>query len=136
MLITNYNSLKKKILVPKKYEIIMVPSNYSFFQYCDGNIRLFSIATCKVIDLYLLCLFFGISSLLLFLIALPKFIAPPTIAIAIIVALSRSFSLLEAIAKRLPLLFANAFKSVKDNKCDNFCYRKDGRAITIKGAID
>ena len=69
----------------------------------------------------------------------------------------RSFSLLKAIAKRLPLLFANAFKSdnymgsntekkswtnlqnlyknwSKEIKSDNFCYRKVGRAITKWGA--
>ena len=44
----------------------------------------------KVIALNLLCILFGISSLLLFLIALSKVIALPTIAIAIVVALSRS----------------------------------------------
>ena len=34
----------KILLLPPKYEIIMVPSNHSFFQYCDSNIGLFSIA--------------------------------------------------------------------------------------------
>ena len=34
----------KILLLPPKYEIIMVPSNYSNFQYCDSNIGLFSIA--------------------------------------------------------------------------------------------
>jgi len=29
----------------------MVPSNHLFFQYCDSNIGLFSIAPCKVITL-------------------------------------------------------------------------------------
>ena len=32
------------LLLPPKYEIIMVPSNHSFLQYCDCNIGLFSIA--------------------------------------------------------------------------------------------
>ena len=30
----------------------MVPSNHSFFQYCDSNIGLFYIAPCKVSTLY------------------------------------------------------------------------------------
>jgi hypothetical protein len=79
----NLSSLQsaKILLLPTKYEIIMVPSNHSFFQYCDSNIGLFSITPCKVIALNIL---------LLFLIALPKVIALPTIAIAIVVALSRS----------------------------------------------
>ena len=65
----------------------------------------------------------------------------------------RSFSLLKAIAKRLSLLFANAFKSnnykeaiqkrshepiyknwSKEIKRDNFCYRKVVRAIPKWGA--
>jgi hypothetical protein len=46
----------KILLLPSKYEIIMVPSNHSFF----------SIAPCKVITLNPLCSLFGISSLLLF----------------------------------------------------------------------
>ena len=54
------------LLLPPKYEIIMLPSNYSFFQYCDSNIGLFSIAPCKVITLNPFCILFGISSLLLF----------------------------------------------------------------------
>ena len=38
-------------MLPAKYEIIMVPSNHSNFQYCDTNIGLFSIDPCKVITL-------------------------------------------------------------------------------------
>jgi hypothetical protein len=49
--------------------MIMVPSNHLFFQYCDSNFGLFSIAP--------------------FLMAL-KVIALPTIVIAIVVALSCS----------------------------------------------
>ena len=80
-------------MLPSKYEIIMVPSNNSFFQYCDSNIGLFSIAPCKVITLNPFCFLFGISSLLLFWwLSLSKVIALPTIAIAIVVALSRSKS--------------------------------------------
>ena len=75
----------KILFLPPKYEIIVVPSNHSFF---------FSIAPCKVITLNP----FRISSLLLFDVSLSKVIALPTIAIA----------------KRSPLLFSNAFKSVKD----------------------
>ena len=65
----------------------MVPSNCSVFQYCDSNIGTFTIAPCKVITLNLLYFIYGISSLLLFLIALSKVIALPTIAIAIVQAL-------------------------------------------------
>ena len=56
----------KILLLPPKYEIIMVPSNHPFFQYCDSNIALFSIALCKVITLNPLCILFGIRFLLLF----------------------------------------------------------------------
>ena len=94
----------KILLLPPKYEIIMLSSNHSFSQYCDSNIGLFSIAPCKVITLNPLCILFGISSLLLFDCSLSKVIALPT------------FSILKAIAKRLPLLFANAFKSVKERQ--------------------
>ena len=54
------------LLLQPKYEIDMLPSNHSFFQYCDSNIRLFFIASCKVIALNPLCILFGISSLLLY----------------------------------------------------------------------
>ena len=38
--------------------LIMVLSNYSFFQFCDSNIKLFSIAPSKVIALnFIFCLF-------------------------------------------------------------------------------
>ena len=89
----------KILLLPPKYEIIMLPSNQSFFQYCDSNIGLLSIGPCKVITLNPLCILFGISSLLLFLWLL--FLS------------YRSFSFLKGIAIRLPLIFANAFKSLK-----------------------
>ena len=55
----------KMILVQPKYEIIMVPSNQSFFQYCDSNIGLFLISPCRVITLNPLCILFGISSFLM-----------------------------------------------------------------------
>ena len=78
------------------------------FQYCDSNIGLFSIPPCKVITLNPLCIFL-VSVLCFFFIGfLSKFIALPTSC--------RSFSLLKAIAIRLPLLFANAFKSVKERQ--------------------
>ena len=79
----------KKLLLPPKYEIIMVPSNQPFFQYCDSNIVLFSITPCKVITLNQFCILFGISSLFFFM-TLSKVIALPTIAIAIVVTLSRT----------------------------------------------
>ena len=46
----------------------------------------------------------------------------------------RYFSLLKAIAKRLPLLFANAFKSVKE-RATTIAVAIFGRAITIWEAI-
>ena len=48
----------KILLISPKYEIIMVPSNHSSFQYCDSNIGLFSIAPCYVITLNPLCILF------------------------------------------------------------------------------
>ena len=50
----------------KTIKIIVLPSNHSFFQYCDSNIGLFSIASCKVITLNPFCILSGIGSLLLF----------------------------------------------------------------------
>ena len=65
---TPYGKLQsaKILLLPSKYEIVMLTSNYLFFQYCDSNIGLFSIALCKVITLNPFYILFGISSLLLF----------------------------------------------------------------------
>ena len=57
----------KILLLPPKYEIIMLPSNHSFFEYCESNIGLFSFAPCKVITFNPLSILFGISALLLFL---------------------------------------------------------------------
>ena len=57
----------KIVLLPPKYEIIMVPSNHSFFQYCDSNIGLFSIAPCNVITLNPICILFGSFLMALFL---------------------------------------------------------------------
>jgi hypothetical protein len=54
-----------------------------------SNIRLLPIAFYIVITLDLLCFIFGISSLLLFFMALSIVIALSTIAIAIVVDLSR-----------------------------------------------
>ena len=71
-----------------------------FFQYCDSNIDISSIAHCKVIPSNILCFIFVIISLLLFSIALSKVIALSTNAMAIVVAL---ISFLEAIAKRFQL---------------------------------
>ena len=60
----------------------MVPSNNSFFQYCDSNIGLISIAIapCKVMTFIHLCIFFGIS-FFLFYGSFSKVIALPTIAL-------------------------------------------------------
>ena len=60
-------TVDENIISTTKIRNSYVPSNYSFLQYCDSNIALFSIAPCKVIALYLLCFHFGISSVLLFL---------------------------------------------------------------------
>jgi hypothetical protein len=57
---------------------------------CNRNIGLFSIAPCKVITFNPLLILLGVSSLLLFDGSVSKVIALPTIAIAIVVALSRS----------------------------------------------
>ena len=85
-----YIQSAKILLLPPKYEIIMVPSDHSNFQYCDSNIGLFSIAPCKVITLNPLCIIFVSVLCFFFNGSLSKVIALPTIAIAIVVALSRS----------------------------------------------
>ena len=77
----------------------MVPSNHLFFQYFDSTIGLFSNAPYKVITLNPLCILFCIFSLLFFDGSLSKVITLPTIAIAIVVALS-------GIAKNNGQLFA------------------------------
>ena len=83
----------KILLLPPKYEIFMLPSNNSNFQYYDNNIGLFSIAPCKVITLNPLYILFGISSLLLFW----------WLAFLSYRDSCCSFSLFQAIAKRLHL---------------------------------
>ena len=45
-----YHTVGENVIVASKCEIVVVLSNDSFFQYCDSNIRLFSIAPCKVIS--------------------------------------------------------------------------------------
>ena len=71
--ISNYiQSTKIKLEHPKR-EMIFGSINSSFF------IGLFSIASSKVITLILLCIFFGTSSLLHLMIALPIVIALLTI---------------------------------------------------------
>ena len=72
----------KILLLPPKYEIIMVPSNHSFFQYSDSNLGLFSIAPCKVITLNPLCILL-VSVLWFFFDEFLSVIALPTIAIVI-----------------------------------------------------
>ena len=72
----------KILLLPPKYKIITVPSNYLFFQYSNSTIGLFSIAPCKVITLDPLCILFWYQFLASFL-----------------MALSLKLSLLKAIAK-------------------------------------
>ena len=73
-----YVQSAKILLLPPKYEIIMLPTNHSNFQYCDSNIGLFSISPCKVITLNPLCILFGISLLLFWWLSLSKVIALPT----------------------------------------------------------
>ena len=92
-----YIQSAKILFIPSKYEIIMVPSNHLNFQYCDINMGLFSIAPCKVITLNWNPFWY-------------QFFA------SFLMTLSLKFSLLKAIAKRLSLLFANAFKSVKEQQ--------------------
>jgi hypothetical protein len=69
------------LLLPPKYEIIMVPSNHSNFQYCDNNIELFSIAAFKVITLNTLCILFVSVICFFFDGSLSKVIALPTNAL-------------------------------------------------------
>jgi hypothetical protein len=73
-----YLQRAKILLLPPKYEIIMLPSHHSFFQYCDSNIGLFSIAPHLVIASHIV-------------------IALPTIATAIVFALY----VLKGVSKKL-----------------------------------
>ena len=97
--------VKNNYCYPQNAKLIMVLSNYSF-QYCDSNIKVFSIAPCRIIAI-IFCFLFGISSLLLFMTSSSNYRDS-----------CLPFSLFEAIAKRH---LANAFKIKKKN--DNFCYR-------------
>ena len=76
-------------MVSPKYEMIIMLSNFSCFQYCDNNIRIVTIAPCTVIALDILGFIFGISPLLLFFIALFIDIDLSTTTIAIGFVLSR-----------------------------------------------
>ena len=49
VLVSIWINSTKILLVPPKGELTMVLSNFSFFQYCDSHIGLFSISPCKVI---------------------------------------------------------------------------------------
>ena len=77
-------------MLPVKYEIIMVPSNIHFSNIAIAMLDFPLLLLVKLSLLILLLSFFGISPLLLFNGSLFKFIALPTIALAIVVALSRS----------------------------------------------
>ena len=86
----NGHRVGENIIATTKYEIIMVPSNHSNFQYCDSNIGLFLLPLVKL-SLFILFASFFLSVLCFFFDgSLSKVIALPTIAIAIVVALSRS----------------------------------------------
>ena len=95
--------LTKILLLPPKYKIIILPSNHSNFQYSDSNIGL---------------------SLLLHIKLSLLFFASFLMALILIYRSSNYrdgdsccfFSLLKAIVKRLPLHFANAFKSLKERQ--------------------
>ena len=67
-----------------------IRNNYGVIQSIIHNIGLFSIAPCKIITFNPLSILFGISTLLLFDGFLSKVITLPSIAIAIVAALSRS----------------------------------------------
>ena len=83
----------------------MVTSNYKFFQYCDSNYEHFLIAPCKFIALNLLCFIYGISSLLIFLIALCMVIA------------------LKGDSRKITVTFC--FKSLKERQRNEEQYRKE-----------
>ena len=82
--------------------------------FCNIAIAIldFSLLPLSLLMVSVLCFIYVISSLILLWTALSNVIILSTIAIANVVALLRC--LLEAIAKRLPLLFTNDFKSIKD----------------------
>ena len=102
--VTFCTTVGENIIVTIKYEIIMVPSNHSNFQYCNSNIGLFSITPCKVITLNLLCM--PLVSVLCFF--FDGFLSK-------IIALLRQLLLFLALkgdSDKITVLFANAFKSV------------------------
>ena len=107
----------KILLLPPKFEIIMLPSNYSFFQYCDSNIG-FSLLL--LVKLSLLILFAS------FLVSLLCFFFDGSLSLKLSLLnyrdsdSCRSFSLLKAIAKTAKTIAVAII----------------GRAITKWGAIE
>ena len=109
---------------------------------CESNIGLFSVAPCIVIAFRLLSIIFGISSLLLFFIALSLYITLPTIVISIVVAFSHYFSLSPsrtrkrniwgAIQKRSHEMYKPIQKNSKDNRSNNLGYCKVERLINVR----
>ena len=99
--IFNNSQYQYGILNSRRQKILVHPKCDCDFQYCDSNIRLFSIVPCKIKALNIVN-----SSFLLHLIAFSTVIALPTISMAIALL----FLALRAIAKIFLLLFAIAFK--------------------------
>ena len=105
--------------MPTKCKMIMLLSNYSFFQYCNSNIWLFSIVPYKDIALNLLCFIFALVSLLLSFISFFDS--------------CKTFYLLKAIEMSFTLLLLLLLRFKKSN---NYCYHDNWkRTIPIGRAI-
>ena len=106
----------------------MVLSNYSCFQYCDSNIKLFFIVSCKVINFNLLYflyhfLFYWKSSAISFTFTFCYRISErekvTTFAIAIV---GRAITIWEAIYKKNP--WTNVQKRLNKWRKIQYCYYK------------
>ena len=132
----------KILLVPSKFDLIMLITNYLVLQYCYSNIELFLIAPCNVIAINLLCLIFCLISLLV------SFFSLPTFTIAIVDALltlkvdSGNFSVTILLSPSRAKETNNFMGSKREKnnepiyktdtkviQSDLFCYRKDGGFI-------
>ena len=99
--------LTKILLLPPKYEIIMLPSNHKFFHIA---IAILDFSLLLLVKLSLLILFAS------FLVSVLCFYIDRSSLKLSLCDSCRSFLLLKAISKRLPLLFANASKNVKERQ--------------------
>ena len=111
----------KILFVTQKYEIVMILSNFSLFQYCDSLIVLFTIAPSTVIVLDILCFIFCICLPFLFLYLL-----------LLLFQLSLSRQLLLFLDLRGDLVTVLYYFSLSSEKSDNYCIRNSWKLSLLE----